>query len=309
MTTTVPPSSSPSSAGVSPQEQVSSGDNHAGAIAGGVVGGVVGLIVLIALAWLLFWFLRKKKRAQQVDYVHDVSQEPGPSFGTATHVPSSPRSPEGGAVMDSSPTILRSTRNASASAPVSAMAASPSTEPIMTGAGAGAGAGLAAGGLATVAPGQTTSPATQPQTMGLSQQPNGNQWGNDAAGPPPAGQSPSALPYARNSRAVRGSSMAQNRGGTAQAEPIYSEYVDVDPALWRETWASADSPYGRAGVGHANEEEAPPPRAFHMQPGQLVSNASPLGAFSQPWSTAQPSQAAPTRSSRVIRESLGQGET
>lgn len=305
MTTTVPPSTSSSSPGVSPQEQVSSGSDHTGAIAGGVVGGVVGLIVLLALAWFIFWAFRKKKRAQQANYVHDVSQEPGPSFSTATHVPPSPTSPDGGAVLDSSPTILRSTRNASASAPVSATGTSPTTDPIMT----GAGAGLAAGGLATVAPGHTTSPATPPQTMGVSQQPNIHQRGDDAAGPPPAGQSPSALPYARTTRASRTSPMVQNRGGSAQAGPLYSEYVDVDPALWRETWASSDSPYGRAGVGHAMEEEAPPPRAFHMQPGQLVSNASPVGAFSQPWNTAQPSHVAPTRSSRVIRESLGRGET
>ncbi|WFD20970.1 hypothetical protein MCAP1_003225 [Malassezia caprae] len=117
------------------------------------------------------------------------------------------------------------------------------------------------------------------------------------------------MPYARSSRARRSPPMSQSLANNGQGVSPYAEYADVDPTLWRETWASADSPYGRAGVGHASmEDEAPPPRAFHMQPGQLVSNFSPVSAFSQPWNAGNQGQAVPTRSSRVIRESLSQGE-
>ena len=255
----------------------------------------MGLILLAVLAGLLFWALRKKKRTQQATYVHDVSQEPGPSFGSVSSVPPSASPQQSAAVPETSTTISRTT---AAPAPTAAANA-----PLASGV-TGAGAGLAAGGLASAPPYHTTAPTTSSPTTSATYQPN-----PPMAESAMATQPASNLPYARPLRASRSPPGSQSRVNQSQGVSPYAEYADVDPNLWQDTWASADSPYGRAGVGHATmEDEALPPRAFHMQPGQLVSNVSPVGAFSQPWNAGSQGQAVPTRSSRVIRESLGQGE-
>jgi len=302
LSSAAPPAASSSSAPVSPHEQVSSGSDHTGAIAGGVVGGVGGAILLAILAGLLFWAIRKKKRAQPANYVHDVSQEPGPSFGPSNDVPPGTPPQRAAAVPETSTTISHTAATTSAPAPAVGAITPPSTA--LTSAGTGAGAGLAAGGLASVSSYQTPSPSAAAQTTTATSQPT-TQMTDNAVGM----QATSTMPYTRPSRATRSPPTIQRRVNNSQVVTPYAEYADVDPALWRDTWASADSPYGLAGVGHAPmEDEASPPRAFHMQPGQLVSNFSPVGAFSQPWNAGNQGQAVPTRSSRVIRESLGQGE-
>lgn len=306
LTTTVPPPAPSSSAPVHPQQQVSSGGDNTGAIAGGVVGGVVGAILLVVLAGLLFWCLRRKKRAQQATYVHDVSQEPGPSYGDAAQVPSQ----RGATATETAPTIARTVAPTTTTAPAPAPAPAPAT-----GAGVpsseltGAGAGLAAGGLASAAPRQAPVATTPAPSAAVTHPPIMEEPADRAVGTAAPLQATSNLPYARPSRVSRSPPLSQTRSNSGQAVTPYADYADVDPTMWRDTWASADSPYGRAGVGHAGmEDEGAPPRAFHMQPGQLVSNASPVGAFSQPWNSGAQSQAVPHRSSRVIRESLGQGE-
>ena len=72
---------------------------------------------------------------------------------------------------------------------------------------------------------------------------------------------------------------------SAAASQTPGAYYEADPDLltttYEDTWASADSPYGRAGVGRVTDDDPPPPRAVHMQPGQVYTNVSPLGAFTQ----------------------------
>ena len=68
-------------------------------------------------------------------------------------------------------------------------------------------------------------------------------------------------------------------GATTHATEFYEPNNQMLSATYEDAWASSDSPYGRAGVGRVMEEDPPPPRAFHMQPGQVYTHASPLGAF------------------------------
>lgn len=105
--------------------------------------------------------------------------------------------------------------------------------------------------------------------------------------------------------------MASHRMSNGASTMRSSGYADAEPGMWPTTdvWATAsDGPYARAGVNsHTADEEPAPPTAFHMRPGQLVENASPLGAFSQPYqqsSSTRAQQTAPLRSARVVRENL-----
>ncbi|KAL4400381.1 hypothetical protein ACI68E_003298 [Malassezia pachydermatis] len=290
---------------VSPNDKASDGGGtNTGAIVGGVVGGVVGFLAVVALLGLLFWLWRRKRRNaakdpynRPMDYVHNSPSDYDGYGQTVTR-----------SNMSGFDDTAANYAELPASSPI------PGAPPVSSGvAGMGTGAAVAGGAAAAtrrhsssnaapVRAHSTSRAGVQPPTTSTLASTADEMVGIPSAPPPPPRKtsqrrrSPPAPPV--------GAAGRRHSGGTNQTQS--TEYVDVDPTSWptSDTWVEAnDSPYARAGVGHSNDDEPPPPMAFHMRPGQIVSNASPVGAFTESWQNNARS-AVPIRTSQAIRDSL-----
>lgn len=254
------------------------GGSNTGAIVGGVVGGVGGFLVLLALALFGYWLYRRKKRLNdgQVAYQHptDDMSHVDPYSQPAYEETTAPPPPLKG--------------NA---------------------AGVGAGSNHAGATVLAAAPASTLSavppaaPAAAPMRGRTVYEDAPNTLSDETEIP----SSPSYAAPSPSRSATASPPRMRSMGQTAPSRPSAPNqaHMPVDASFWPSTyndgWVSGQSPYAAAGVGHAYEgDQAPPPVAVHMRPGQIFHHASPVDAFSQPYG-----QPAGTRTSRVIRESLG----
>ena len=270
-----------------------------------MVGGVVGLAVVIALAALLAWYLRRKRSSAAPTAAEptDTTEFPtgyddyDPSGGGSNNVVHRP-------VFYDAPVA----------APEQSAPASGMQELLAT--GTVPGAGTAAAAPANTSPPWPAAPAPAPRGTPPVSAPNEPAKTNtprdissgrlqnaaDEAGlqrqtsTRPTRQAPVAAPATDSQRTPKQTTnrprvspayaatptqgvQRTSGGATTHATEFYEPNNQMLSATYEDAWASSDSPYGRAGVGRVMEEDPPPPRAFHMQPGQVYTHASPLGAF------------------------------
>ena len=261
------------------------------------MGGVVGLLLVLGLIGLLFWLLRRKRKNTESKFVDAPSTQDFPreydNVGSAAYgqgaqfyqdapLPPSHSSPSYSArdfatvPISSMPSIPPGTAaptaaSAAAAVPVTASAATPSRSAVIPPTSLPTSAGAAAPAPAPYPASHTRGAADN--VVGMS---------GPATRPPRPPRPPRSTADAQQMPAAA-PTPGWRRSAAASQTP--GAYYEADPDLltttYEDTWASADSPYGRAGVGRVTDDDPPPPRAVHMQPGQVYTNVSPLGAFTQ----------------------------
>lgn len=274
-----------------------------------MVGGVVGLAVVIALAALLAWYLRRKRRSAaptaaeptettefptgyddygpqgggSTDVVHrpvyydapaPVSEPPEPAGGTQGLLATGAGAGVAGAA--AAAPASSSTSWPATSAPGSVPGTAPPVSAPSAPARANVSRNISSGRLQKAADEEV---GMRPQTSTrVSRQAPVAASATDTQSTP---QRTTTRPRVSQAHATSPTQGVQRTSGgaTTHATEYYMPDNQMLSATYEDAWTSTDSPYGRAGVGRVMEEDPPPPRAVHMQPGQVYTHASPLGAF------------------------------